>query len=89
MKVEVNGDMLTIEGERKCEHTEDHEGYRRYERSYGKFSRSIPLPEGAKTGEAKAELADGVLRIRVPSPEVTQKVLRIPVEQAPAKPAAA
>jgi len=81
IKVEVTGDMLTIEGERKREHKEDHEGYHRYERTYGKFFRSIPLPEGAKTDAAKAELTDGVLKISVPAPEAKKAARQIAVEQ--------
>jgi len=81
VKVEVSEGALTIEGERKFEHKEDHEGYHRWERSYGKFYRSIPLPEGAKTDQAKAELTDGVLKVSLPVPVVKQKVREIPVEQ--------
>lgn len=86
IKVEVTGNSLAIEGERKREHTEDHEGYHRYERSYGKFSRTIPLPEGAKTELAKAELTDGVLKISVPAPAAKKldepaKARQIPVAE--------
>lgn len=90
VKVEVTDDALIIEGERKREHKEDHEGYHRYERSYGKFYRSIALPEGAKTDQAKAELNDGVLKISVPAPEAKKKARQIEVEQgAEKKPLAA
>jgi HSP20 family protein len=81
VKVEVTDDALIIEGERKREHKVEQEGYHRYERSYGKFYRSIPLPEGAKPDQAKAELNDGVLKISVPAPEVKKKVREIAVEQ--------
>lgn len=69
VKVEMTDSALIIEGERRQEHEEDHKGFHRSERSYGKFYRSIPLPEGARTEQAKAELADGVLKISVPAPE--------------------
>lgn len=81
VKVEVTDDALIIEGERKREHKVEQEGYHRYERSFGKFYRSIPLPEGAKPEEAKAELNDGVLKISVPAPEMKKKVRQIAVEQ--------
>lgn len=81
VKVEVTGDALIIEGERKRENKEDKEGYHRYERSYGKFSRSIPLPEGAKADQAKAVLNDGVLKISLPAPEVKRQIRQITVEQ--------
>ena len=90
VKVELTDDSLVIQGERKHEHKEDHEGFHRWERSYGQFYRSIPLPEGAKTDQAKAELTDGVLKVSVPVPETKKKPRQIPVEQGKeTKPAAA
>jgi HSP20 family protein len=83
VKVELTEDALIIQGERKQEHKEDHEGFHRWERSYGQFYRSIPLPEGAKTDQAKAELTDGVLKVSVPVPEAKRKTTRqVPIEQA-------
>jgi HSP20 family protein len=73
VKVELTEDTLVIHGERKREHKEDHEGYHRWERSYGQFYRSIKLPEGAKTDHVKAELKDGILKISVPVPEAAKK----------------
>jgi HSP20 family protein len=90
VKVEVTDDALIIEGERKQEHKEDHEGYHRWERSYGHFYRSIPLPEGAKTDQVKAELSDGILKVSLPVPEVKKHIRQIAVEEvAKAKPSAA
>jgi len=79
VKVEVTDDALVIQGERKQEHKEDHEGYHRWERSYGRFYRSLPLPEGAKTDQVKAELKDGVLKVSIPVPELAKKSRQIPV----------
>jgi HSP20 family protein len=79
IKVEVTEEALVIEGERKREHKEDHEGYHRWERNYGRFYRVLPLPEGAKTEQVKAELKDGVLRISVPVPELAKSSRQIPV----------
>lgn len=81
VKVELTDDSLVIQGERKHEHKEDHEGFHSFERSYGQFYRSIPLPEGAKTDMAKAELTDGVLKVSVPVAEEKKKTRQIPVEQ--------
>lgn len=97
VKVELTDDSLVIQGERKYEHKEDHEGFHSFERRYGQFYRSIPLPEGAKTEEAKAELTDGVLKVSVPVAAAKKTTRQIPVEQgkeketkpADAKPAAA
>jgi HSP20 family protein len=81
VSVEVTDDALIIEGDRKREHKEDHEGYHRWERSYGHFYRSIPLPEGAKTDQAKAELSDGILRVSLPVQEIKKQVRQIAVEE--------
>ena len=66
VKLEVENDMLVIQGERKQEHTEEREGWHRSERVYGSFYRAIPLPEGAKTEQAKAEFKNGVLEVTLP-----------------------
>lgn len=44
----------------------------RSERSYGSFYRAIPLPQGARTDEARARFENGVLEISVPVPEQQQ-----------------
>lgn len=80
VKVEVTNATLIIEGERKREHKDDREGYHRTERSYGRFYRAIPLPEGARTDQVKAELSDGVLKVSMPVPEVKKQVRQVTVE---------
>lgn len=82
VKVEMTDTALIIEGERKRETTDDHEGYHRSERTYGNFYRSIPLPEGAKAELAKAELTDGVLKISIPIAEAKKNVHQIKIEEA-------
>jgi len=79
VKVEMTEDALVIEGERKREHTTDHEGYHRLERSYGKFYRAIPLPKEAKTELAKAEMNEGILKVTVPVAEAKPKAREIPI----------
>jgi HSP20 family protein len=88
VKVEVTDEGLVIEGERNREHTEDHAGYHRYERNYGKFYRSIPLPEGALPDQARAEMTNGILKITVPAPEKKQTTRQIVVNEAQGAPAA-
>jgi HSP20 family protein len=66
--VEVSDDAITISGERRQEHEEERGGVYRFERSYGSFLRTIPLPEGAIADQAKANFKDGVLEITMPAP---------------------
>lgn len=66
VKVELFDDMLTIEGERKQEKSEEREGYSYSECNYGSFYRSIPLPEGVDTSKATADFRKGVLEVTMP-----------------------
>jgi HSP20 family protein len=66
VKVEIDGDVLVLEGERKFEHEEDKNGVHRTEIRYGQFYRAVPLPEGAKVDQAQAKFNNGVLEIAVP-----------------------
>jgi HSP20 family protein len=81
VKIEVTDKALVIEGERKTEEKEDKPGFHKVERSYGKFYREIPLPEGAKIEMAKADLTNGVLTISLPVPEVVRKGRPVPIEE--------
>ena len=67
--VDVRDNVLTIRGERREENREEGEGYYWQERSAGRFSRSIPLPDGADTEQANARFENGVLEVAVPAPE--------------------
>jgi HSP20 family protein len=80
IKVEVNDASLVIQGERKQEQKEEREGYHRWERSYGQFYRSIPLPEGAQAEQIEAELKDGVLKVSIPVPETQKKTHQVAVK---------
>jgi HSP20 family protein len=66
VNIEIANDGITIEGERKNEHQERGEGYFRSERSYGRFYRRVPMPEGANAEDANASFNNGVLEITLP-----------------------
>jgi len=68
VKIDIHDGLLSIQGERREERTEgaEQQGFRRSERRYGSFYRTIPLPEGAEAENAQASMKDGVLEIRVP-----------------------
>lgn len=80
VKIEVTGDVLIIQGERKREHQEEEKGFRRSERSYGSFCRYIPLPQGAHTDEAQAKFENGVLEVSIPVPAQQRSRREIPVQ---------
>jgi HSP20 family protein len=69
VQIELEDDVLTISGERKAEHEQRGEGYYRIERSSGRFSRSLTLPEGIDPDSIHASFENGVLELSVPKPE--------------------
>jgi HSP20 family protein len=69
IKVELEDNVLTISGERGSDHEEHEEGYRRLERAFGRFSRSLALPEPIEPDRIEARLEQGVLELRIPKPE--------------------
>jgi HSP20 family protein len=69
VKVQLQDNVLTVSGERKSDHKQQREGYYRYERAFGSFSRSLTLPEGVNPEGIKAHFDRGVLEISIPKPE--------------------
>ena len=83
--IDVEGDVLTVSGERKAEHEDKREGYVRVERSYGSFRRSLTLPEGVDADAVRASFDRGVLEISIPKPEQRKpRRVAIQVGSAPA-----
>ena len=89
VKVSVTEGGLIIEGERKEEKEEKGEESYRSERSYGKFYRSILLPEGAVLDKATAEIENGVLKVSVPCAETKPGRKEVPIKETPPTKAAA
>ncbi len=69
LQVSVEGDALTLKGERKHETEIKEEQYHRIERSYGRFERVILLPSIVDPEGVKATCRDGVLEIQLPKRE--------------------
>ena len=61
--VRVEGNTLTVHGERKFEKEEKEENYRRVERQYGSFTRSFTLPSSVDPSQVSANYDKGVLKI--------------------------
>ena len=85
IEINVEGNTLTISGERRSEIDETNDGYRRVERIYGSFRRSFTLPEGVDQGAIAADSADGVLTVRIPK-AAEAKPKKITVKPAAKKP---
>ena len=69
VNIEVQEGTLTISGERKAEHEQREKGWYRIERSFGRFSRSLTLPDGVDPDRIEASFSHGVLEVRSPKPE--------------------
>ena len=82
--VTLADDVLTIRGEKKSEREEQDKdkNWHVVERSYGSFSRAIPLPFEPDAAKVEAKFDKGVLRIRLPkSEEVTKKEQKIEIKK--------
>jgi HSP20 family protein len=78
ISVELNDNVLTVSGQRERKHEVSKDGYYRFERRFGSFSRSVTLPVGVSEDDITATYENGVLEVRVPKPE-EQKPRRIQV----------
>ncbi len=67
--VRIEGNTLTLSGERKYEKNVKEDNFLRLERAYGSFSRSFSLPNTVNTEAIKAEYKNGVLMVRMPKRE--------------------
>jgi len=67
--VSLSRDSLTIKGEKREEKEDKGKGYYRMERSYGSFSRTLPLPSEIDQDKVKATFKKGVLTVTLPKTE--------------------
>jgi len=81
ISIAVDGQTLTISGNRPAEAVKDGETYHRQERLHGQYSRSIELPFRVNADKVEAEYQNGVLLIKLPRVE-EEKPRQIPVKTA-------
>ena len=77
IEVKVEGDLLTVTGQRR----ETEQSKHRSEVRYGSFNRSLRLPRGAHADEVSASYESGVLVVRVPISEPTETAVTVPVQR--------
>lgn len=63
IKITLQDNILTIEGEKKKESEEKDKNFYRNERSYGAFKRSFTLPSTVDSEKVQAKFEDGMLNI--------------------------
>jgi HSP20 family protein len=69
VQIEVRDNVLMISGERHADFEGKQNGYYRVERAFGRFSRSLTLPEGVDADSIAASFDNGVLEVTIPKPE--------------------
>jgi len=71
--ISVDGDVLTIAGEKKSEFEGKENGGYRTERTYGRFSRSVQLPFSVDPNKVEARYDKGVLKLSIERPAEAQE----------------
>jgi len=79
VSIHVQNNVLTVSGENKASSERTEGDYVVRERRYGKFTRSLSLPQGLKNEDIKASMANGVLTIVFPksTPDTEPKKVKI------------
>lgn len=72
IEITLDDDYLTIKGEKSEDKEISEDDRYLHERSYGKFVRRIPVPEGVSPDDIAADYAKGVLTVKVTLPEETK-----------------
>ena len=89
VEVVVDGDVLTIRGERTQERETNRKNYHLVERSVGMFQRSLHLPSPVEASQVDARFDNGVLTITIPKAAVQQRAHRVQVQGGSGKATAA
>jgi HSP20 family protein len=66
IQVALEGQLLTIKGQKKEEFEEKEERFYRKERTYGSFVRTIRLPASVDAAKVKATFKNGILTVTMP-----------------------
>jgi len=69
VEVDVEDGTLTVSATRERPESVGDDRYRRFERRFGSFTRTVGLPQGVSADAIAASYEHGVLEIRVPKPE--------------------
>ncbi|MHB1185658.1 MAG: Hsp20/alpha crystallin family protein [Desulfobulbia bacterium] len=72
VEISIEGDTLTIRGERKTCTAEEKYSYHRRELECGRFSRAITLPAKVQVDRIGAQAANGIVTITLPKAEAVK-----------------
>jgi len=80
VEINVDGNILTISGERNVREEVKDEDYHKVESRYGLFSRSFTLPEKVDTSKIEAEFVNGILEITIPKLQIDTSSKKIEIK---------
>ena len=72
VEITLEEGVLAIGGERRFYEDKTDEGFRRIERRFGRFQRSLRLPAPVDAEQVEATYADGMLSVTVPKAEAAK-----------------
>jgi HSP20 family protein len=72
VQISVTGNVLSLAGEKKSEADETGENWRRSERRYGRFARTLEFPSDVDASRVEARAKNGVLTIVLPKAEASR-----------------
>jgi len=78
--IKVDGNVLTISGERNVREEVKDEDYHRVESRYGRFSRSFTLPEKVDIAKIQAEFENGMLEVLIPKLKIDTSSRKIEIK---------
>ena len=79
--LKIEGNTLTLKGERKMDNEDKKSNYHRVESYYGSFTRSFRLPDTVDYEKINAEYKNGVLTVTLPQkPEVKPREIPVSVQ---------
>lgn len=66
MKINVDGNMLTVSGKNETKNSEEKENYTRKEFSFSSFFRTFTLPDTVDADKISADYVNGILNVVIP-----------------------
>lgn len=81
INISLDGDLLTIKGEKKEEKETKDKHFHTIERRSGSFYRALRLPVAVESDKVEAVFKDGVLNLSIPkSPKAVKKATQIAIK---------
>ncbi|KIK67628.1 hypothetical protein GYMLUDRAFT_36367 [Collybiopsis luxurians FD-317 M1] len=79
VQLDMHNGRLTVAAETRQSEDREQDGYAVRERSYGKLSRTLQLPQGVKEEEVKASMENGILTVTFPKASAEQTPRKITI----------